>query len=171
MFAAPFAPFLHRVVDWRVAKTGKRKVARRLDLMNDRALPDKTQIEVEDVMADEEINIQRELPEILNDRLFFTFKNVHRGIRRRIDGVTEAKNLRRRRREAELFEQLGLIELDLRIQQAVVLQGLIGGNGFDIEEKDFHGLAWGKNSPCSRADLISTASPRRGKISLNAVTS
>src|SRR3990172_11225815 len=73
MLAAPFAPFLHGVVDRRVAKTGKREVARRLDLVDDRALPDEAQIEVENIMADEEINIQRELPEVLNDRLFFTF--------------------------------------------------------------------------------------------------
>ena len=138
MLAAPFAPFLHGVVDRRVAKTGKREVARRLDLVDDRALPDEAQIEVENIMADEEINIQRELPEVLNDGFFFTFKDVHRRIRRRIDGVTEAKNLRRRRRKAELLEQLRLVELDLRIQQAVILQGLLGGHGLDIEEKDFH---------------------------------
>src|SRR4030095_8815770 len=55
MLAAPLAPLLHGVVNRRVAETSKGKIARRFDPMDDRALIDEAKIEIEDVVADEEI--------------------------------------------------------------------------------------------------------------------
>ncbi len=55
----------------------------------------------------------------------------------RFDGVAEANDFRRGRRQAEFLDQLGLVELDLRFEEAVVFERLVGGDGFDIEIKIF----------------------------------
>src|SRR5688572_4464256 len=113
VFAAPFAPLVHRVEDRRVAKTGERKVARGFDLMDDRALIDKPEIEIENVVADEKVAIHGQFPKVLDNLGLFTFEHLDFGAHRRLDGVAEAKNLRRSSREAELFDEIGLVKLDL----------------------------------------------------------
>src|SRR5687768_9482944 len=79
VFAAPFAPLMHRVENRRVAKTGERKVARWFDLMDDRALVDKPQIEIEYVVADEEIAIHGQFPKVLDNLGFFTLEHLDFG--------------------------------------------------------------------------------------------
>src|SRR5688572_7062224 len=109
VFAAPFAPLMHCVEDRRVAKTGERKVARWFDLMDDRALVDKPEIEIEYVVADEEIAVHGQLPKVFDNLGFFALEHLDFGAHRRLDGVTEAKDLRRGGREAELLDEVGLV--------------------------------------------------------------
>ena len=72
VFAAPFAPLLHGVVDRGVAEAGKRNVARWFDLVDDRTLIDKAHVEVQNIVADEEIAIDGEFPEVFDDVGFFS---------------------------------------------------------------------------------------------------
>ena len=141
MFAAPFAPFLHRVVDRCVAEAGERNVAARFDLMDDRALVDKAHVEVEDIMTDEEIAVRDDLPEVFDDIGFFALQDFDGAAERRFDGVAETNYFCRQCGQAEFFYQLRFIEFNLRVEQTIFLQRFLRRHGFDVEVKNFHGFA------------------------------
>ena len=90
MFAAPFAPFMHGIEDRSAAKTRERKFARGFDLMDDRALVNKTQVKIKNVVADEKIAVDSELPKFLDYLCLITLEHLHFGADRRLDGITEA---------------------------------------------------------------------------------
>src|SRR6185295_11512562 len=100
VFAAPFAPLLHGVVDRGVAEAGKRNVARWFDLVDDRTLIDKAHVEVQNIVADEEIAIDGEFPEVFDDVGFFALQDFDRAADRWLDSVTKADNFCRRSGEA-----------------------------------------------------------------------
>jgi len=82
----------------RVSETSKGKIARRFDPMDDRALIDEAKVEIEDVVADEEIALDRQFPKPFDDFGLFSLKHLDFSVCGRLDGVAEAKNLRGCRR-------------------------------------------------------------------------
>src|SRR4026209_1049746 len=106
--------------------------------MDDRALVDKAQVEIQDIMADEEIAIHGNFPKAFDNFRFFALQHLDIGACRRLHGVAEAKYLRRCRRQAELFDDLGLVDFNLRIEQTIFFERSVGRDGFDIHETDFH---------------------------------
>ena len=59
MLATPFTPLVHRVENGCVAKPGKRDFTRRFDLVNDGTLINEPKIEVQYIVADEEVRFGR----------------------------------------------------------------------------------------------------------------
>ena len=118
MFAAPFAPLLHGVVNWRVAKASEWDVARWFNLVDNRALIDEAEIEVEDIVSDEEVAVYGDLPKVLDDLGFLSLQNFDGVARRRLDGVAYTKYLGSRRREAQFLYEFRFVELELRVKQA-----------------------------------------------------
>src|SRR5919106_5326751 len=94
MLSAPLAPFLHGVVNRRVTESIERNVAGRFDLMNDRTLINEAQIEIQYIMADEQVAVGCKLPESFQDLLFVAVRHFNRGVQWRLDGVAQATNLR-----------------------------------------------------------------------------
>ena len=68
--------------------------------MDDRALVDKAQVKVENVVADEKIAVGGELPKIFDDVGLFALQDFDGAADRWLDGVTQANNFGRRRRQA-----------------------------------------------------------------------
>src|ERR671922_500948 len=93
MLSAPLAPFLHSVVNRRVTESIERNVARRFDLMNDRTLINEAQVEIQYIVADEQVAVRRKLPESFQDLLFIAVKHFNHGLQRRLDSVAQATNL------------------------------------------------------------------------------
>src|SRR5919106_556999 len=110
MLTAPLAPFLHGVINRRVTESGEGNLAGRSDLMNDRTLVDEAQVEIQYIMADEQVAVGRQLPESFQDLLFVAVKYFNRGVQRRLDRVAQATNLCRHRRKAESFYHIGFVE-------------------------------------------------------------
>ena len=88
--APPFAPFMHCVVDRIVTESSHGDLARRFDPIDDRTLVDKPQIEIENIVAHEQVAIRGKLPEAADDFGFAALQNLDGGILLRFDRVGQA---------------------------------------------------------------------------------
>src|SRR6185503_12875455 len=77
MFPAPLAPLLHGVVNRRVAKPSKGDVPRRFNLVDNRALINEAEIEIQNVVADKEVTLQRQLPKASYDFRLIAFEHLN----------------------------------------------------------------------------------------------
>ncbi len=138
VLAPPSAPLVHRIEHGRVSKAGKRDLSRRLDLVDDGTLVEEAQVEIQDIMADEEIDFWCQLPEAPQDFRFLSLKHCGRGVVRRFCGVGETKNSGRYSRKTQLLDKFLLIELPLGGVEAVFCYGCRRRDGLDVKEKSLH---------------------------------